>query len=199
MARGVEEDQRHLLRKQPLEEDDNGPMTLELLAVPDGQVGRSSRASLLLMRPRRTTPGSPRKREKGHSPGPDRASTRQCRTPASDAVREVLARCRSSTGARWSHVGAAGTTRWRKAGCAVRSERWSRALSTAGATASREAGPAARRGLCRWRQQGDEPGQRPVWSRPVPPPRSCLTRTEQHGVRPYHGRQNSRTARRCDD
>lgn len=57
MARGVEEDQRHLLRKQPLEEDDNGPMTLELLAVPDGQVGRSSRASLLLMRPRRTTPG----------------------------------------------------------------------------------------------------------------------------------------------
>lgn len=57
MARGVEEDQRDLLRKQSLEEDDNGPMTLELLAVPDGQAGRSSRASLLLMRPRRSTPG----------------------------------------------------------------------------------------------------------------------------------------------
>jgi hypothetical protein len=34
---GVEE-QRPLPRKQPLEEDDNGPMTLELLAVPDEQL-----------------------------------------------------------------------------------------------------------------------------------------------------------------
>ena len=50
------------------------------------------------------------------------------------AVREVLARCRGSTGARRIHVGAASTTRWCEAGCAVRSERWSRALSTAGAT-----------------------------------------------------------------
>ena len=37
-ARGVEDEQRHLPRKQPLEEDDNGPMTLELLAVPDEQL-----------------------------------------------------------------------------------------------------------------------------------------------------------------
>lgn len=36
--RGVEEERRPLLRKLPLEEDDNGPMTLELLAVPDGQL-----------------------------------------------------------------------------------------------------------------------------------------------------------------
>lgn len=38
--------------------------------------GCSSRASLLLMRPRRTTPGLPRRREREHSPGPERASTR---------------------------------------------------------------------------------------------------------------------------
>ena len=95
---GVEE-QRPLLRKQPLEEGDNGPMTLELRRCARWAAGRSSRASLLLMRPRRTTPGSPRKGETEHSPGPERASTTQCRTPASDAVHKVLARCRGSTGA----------------------------------------------------------------------------------------------------
>lgn len=55
--------------------------------------------------------------------------------------------------------------------------------------ASREDGSAARRGLCRLRQQGDEPGLRPVGSRPVPPPRSCLTRTDQR-----EGTAVSRTA-----
>ncbi|GAA0359923.1 hypothetical protein GCM10009540_95300 [Streptomyces turgidiscabies] len=41
-AREVEKEQRHLLRKQPLEEDDNGPMTLERLAVPDGQLAAAA-------------------------------------------------------------------------------------------------------------------------------------------------------------
>ncbi len=41
-AREVEKEQRHLLRKQPLEEDDNGPMTLERLAVPDGQMAAAA-------------------------------------------------------------------------------------------------------------------------------------------------------------
>lgn len=34
----IGEEQRPLLRKQPLEDDDNGPMTLERLAVPDEQL-----------------------------------------------------------------------------------------------------------------------------------------------------------------
>ncbi|WP_340375844.1 hypothetical protein U5640_12245 [Streptomyces sp. SS7] len=37
-ACGVEEEQRHLLRKQPLEESHNGPMTLETFGSLDEQM-----------------------------------------------------------------------------------------------------------------------------------------------------------------
>lgn len=85
-----------------LEEDDNGPMTLELLAVSDGLLVATVESRFF----RCVHGGAPRahrasaRRETEHSPGPERASSTQCRTPASDAVHKVLARCRGSTGAR---------------------------------------------------------------------------------------------------